>query len=147
MILIIGFTCPATIHFKFITKCDSLLYYKVRQVLESMMILLQSATVITEDRAATGLFSLSPVVCLTSELSAVHLKRQFLNSEVQNNYVFCPRVSYRAVLLLFFALVRAFAFFPFFAKTTLLVLRIFTSNSSLHFAEFSGMKLKIISAR
>ena len=30
MTLIIGFTCPPTIHFKFITKCDSLFYYKVR---------------------------------------------------------------------------------------------------------------------
>ena len=30
MILIIGYTCPPTIHFKFITKCDSLFYYKVR---------------------------------------------------------------------------------------------------------------------
>ena len=39
MILIIGFTCPPTIHFKFFTKCDSLFYYKVRQVL------LQSAVV------------------------------------------------------------------------------------------------------
>ena len=32
MILIIGFTCPLTIHFKFITKCDKC-HYKVRQVL------------------------------------------------------------------------------------------------------------------
>ena len=38
MILIIGFTCPPTIHFKFITKYDNC-YYKVRQ-----LILLQSAT-------------------------------------------------------------------------------------------------------
>ena len=38
MILIIGYTCPPTIHFKFITKCDNC-YYKVRQ-----LILLQSAT-------------------------------------------------------------------------------------------------------
>ena len=44
MILIIGFTCPPTIHFKFITKCDKC-YYKVRQVLQSETILLQSATV------------------------------------------------------------------------------------------------------
>ena len=73
--------------------------------------------------------------------------RQFLNSEVQNTYVFHSRVSHRAVLLLFFALVRAFAFFLFKAKTTLLVLWIFTSNISPHFAEFAGMKLKIISAR
>ena len=34
MILIIGFTCPPTIHFKFITKCDKW-YYKVREVLQS----------------------------------------------------------------------------------------------------------------
>ena len=36
MILIIGFTCPPTIHFKFITKCDNFITkydrnYKVRQ--------------------------------------------------------------------------------------------------------------------
>ena len=50
MTLIIGFTCPPTIYFKFITKCDGLLLqsatafsdYKVRQVL------LQSATGITK---------------------------------------------------------------------------------------------------
>ena len=30
MILIIGFICPPTVHFKFITKCDKC-YYKVRQ--------------------------------------------------------------------------------------------------------------------
>ena len=30
MILIIGFACPPTINFKFITKCDRLFYYKVR---------------------------------------------------------------------------------------------------------------------
>ena len=34
----------STIHFKFITKCDKC-YYKVRQVLQSETILLQSATV------------------------------------------------------------------------------------------------------
>ena len=65
----------------------------------------------------------------------------------KNTHVFHSRVSHRAVLLLFFALVRAFAFFLFKAKTTLLVLWIFTSNISPHFAEFAGMKLKIISAR
>ena len=43
MILIIGFTCPPTTHFKFITKCDRC-YYKVRQVLQSATIILQSAT-------------------------------------------------------------------------------------------------------
>ena len=68
--------------------------------------------------------------------------RQFLNSEVQNTYFFHSRVSHRAVLLLFFALVRAFAFFLFKAKTTLLVLWIFTSNISPHFAEFAGMKFE-----
>ena len=75
--------------------------------------------------------------------------RQLLNSEVQNTYVFHSRVSHRAVLLLFFALVRAFAFFLFKAKTTLtlLVLWIFTSNISPHFAKFAGIKLKIISTR
>ena len=30
MILIIRFSCPPTIHFKFITKCDNC-YYRVRQ--------------------------------------------------------------------------------------------------------------------
>ena len=39
MTLITGFTCPPTIYFKFITKCDKC-YYKVRQ-----LFLLQSATV------------------------------------------------------------------------------------------------------
>ena len=44
MILIIGFTCPLTIHFEFITKCDKC-YYKVRLfLLLSATILLQSAT-------------------------------------------------------------------------------------------------------
>ena len=38
-------------------------------------------------------------------------------------------------------------FFLFKAKTTLLVLWIFTSNISPHFDEFVGMKLKIIIAR
>ena len=38
MTLITGFTCPPTIYFKFITKCDKC-YYKVRQ-----LFLLQSAT-------------------------------------------------------------------------------------------------------
>ena len=31
MTLITGFTCPPTIYFKFITKCDSFFYYKVLQ--------------------------------------------------------------------------------------------------------------------
>ena len=31
MILIVGFICPPIIYFKFITKCDSVFYYKVRQ--------------------------------------------------------------------------------------------------------------------
>ena len=51
MTLITGFTCPLTIYFKFITKCDKcyykvrqLFYYKVRQLLQSVTILLQSAT-------------------------------------------------------------------------------------------------------
>ena len=39
MTLITGFTCPPTIYFKFITKCDKC-YYKVRQ-----LFLLQSAMV------------------------------------------------------------------------------------------------------
>ena len=41
MALITGFSCPPTIYFKFITKCDKC-YYNVRQVL------LQSATGITK---------------------------------------------------------------------------------------------------
>ena len=39
MILIIGFSCPPTVHFKFITKCNKC-SYKVRQ-----LILLQRAVV------------------------------------------------------------------------------------------------------
>ena len=62
-------------------------------------------------------------------------------------YVFHSRVSHRAVLLLCFALVQAFAFSLFKAKTTLLVLWIFTSSITPHFAEFAGMKLKIITNR
>ena len=34
MTLITGFTCPSTIYFKFITKCDKC-YYKVRRLLQS----------------------------------------------------------------------------------------------------------------
>ena len=30
VVVVAGFTGPPTIHFKFITKCDNLLYYKVR---------------------------------------------------------------------------------------------------------------------
>ena len=71
MTLITGFACPPTIYFTFITKCDSFFYYKlrwsvitkcdsffitncdkcyykVRQVLQSVTILLQSATGITK---------------------------------------------------------------------------------------------------
>ena len=70
MTLITGFTCPPTIYFKFITKCDKCYYkvrwsvitkcdsffitkcdkcyYKVRQVLQGVTILLQSATIITK---------------------------------------------------------------------------------------------------
>ena len=38
--MIIGFTCPPSIHFKFITKCDNFItkcdrYYKVRRLLQS----------------------------------------------------------------------------------------------------------------
>ena len=48
MILIIGFTCPPTIHFKFITKCNSLFCYKVRQnkVTDEIVILRPSQYVI-----------------------------------------------------------------------------------------------------
>ena len=50
MILIIGFTCPPSIHFKFITKCDSLFYYNVRQLLlqSATTVFVQSATGITK---------------------------------------------------------------------------------------------------
>ena len=70
MTLITRFTCPPTIYFKFITKCDKCYYkvrwsvitkcdsffvtkcdkcyYQVRQLLQSVTILLQSATGITK---------------------------------------------------------------------------------------------------
>ena len=44
MTLITGFTCPPTIYFKFITKCDSFVT-KMRQVLKSATIITLSATV------------------------------------------------------------------------------------------------------
>ena len=49
MTLITGFTCPPTIYFKFITKCDKC-YYKVRQLFyyKVRQVLLQSATAITK---------------------------------------------------------------------------------------------------
>ena len=49
MELITGFTCPPTIYFKFITKCDKC-YYKVRQLFyyKVRQVLLQSATGITK---------------------------------------------------------------------------------------------------
>ena len=50
MILIIGFTCPPTIHFKVIKKCDKC-YYKVRQLIllqSAIAFLLQSATIISK---------------------------------------------------------------------------------------------------
>ena len=56
MILVIGFTCPPSIHFKFITKCDSLFYYNVRQLLlqSATSVIVQSATGITKcDRYST----------------------------------------------------------------------------------------------
>ena len=57
LFLNIGFTCPSTIYFKFITKCDSLFYYKVRWSVITMrqlfyhkvrQVLLQSAKGITK---------------------------------------------------------------------------------------------------
>ena len=52
---IFGFTCPPTINFKFITNCEAYFitkcdkcYYKVRQVLQSATVLLQSAIGITK---------------------------------------------------------------------------------------------------
>ena len=50
LILIVGFTCLPTIHVKFITKCDSLFYYKVRQLFyyKVRQLLLQSAIGITK---------------------------------------------------------------------------------------------------
>ena len=77
MTLLTGFTCPPTIYFKFITKCDKcyykvrqplliqsamvcyykvrqLFYYKVRQaLLQSVTILLQSVTILLQ--SATGI--------------------------------------------------------------------------------------------
>ena len=49
MTLITGFTCPPTIYFKFITKCDKC-YYKVRQLFyyKVRQVLLQSAAGITK---------------------------------------------------------------------------------------------------
>ena len=49
MALITGFSCPPTIYFKFITKCDKC-YYKVRQLFyyKVRQVLLQSATGITK---------------------------------------------------------------------------------------------------
>ena len=53
-----GFTCPPTIYFKFITKCDSFFYYKLRWSVitkcdsffyyKVQQVLLQSATGITK---------------------------------------------------------------------------------------------------
>ena len=50
MTLIIGFTCAATIYFKFITKCDIIFNYKVRQLFyyKVRQVLLQRATGITK---------------------------------------------------------------------------------------------------
>ena len=50
MTLITGFTCPPTIYFKFITKCDSFFYYKVRELFyyKVRQVLLQSATGVTK---------------------------------------------------------------------------------------------------
>ena len=36
LMILAGFTCPVTIHFKFITKCDSLFYYKMRWSVSSI---------------------------------------------------------------------------------------------------------------
>ena len=49
MRFITGFTCPPTIYFKFITKCDKY-YYKVRQLFyyKVRQVLLQSTTGITK---------------------------------------------------------------------------------------------------
>ena len=56
--LITGFTCPPTIYFKFITKCDSFFYYKLRWSVitkcdsffyyKVLQVLLQSAKGITK---------------------------------------------------------------------------------------------------
>ena len=64
MVLIIGFTCPTTIHFKFITKCDrffyyklrKLFYYKVRQVLERVNTVFQSFRSFTQTKRASKHF-------------------------------------------------------------------------------------------
>ena len=66
MILIIGFTCPSTTYFKFITKCDSLFYYKVRwsftcitksgsfSVKKVRPVLLQRATILLQNATEHG---------------------------------------------------------------------------------------------
>ena len=108
MTLITGFTCPPTIYFRFITKCDKCYYkvrqlfyykvrwsvitkcdsffitkcdrcyYKVRQLLQSVTILLQSATGITKYddyykvRQYTGVFG---VVCLPFPICNLWLPR------------------------------------------------------------------------
>ena len=83
-----GFTCPPTIYFKFITKCDKcyykvrqlfllqsamvcyykvrqLFYYKVRQVLQSVTILLQSATIITKCNSTASQGRLNYIIIIT----------------------------------------------------------------------------------
>ena len=68
--------------------------------------------------------------------------RHSLNSEVQNT---CSTLEFHVdmaepVLLYFFALIRAFAFYIRKA----LALRIFKSNILPHFAKFAGIQVKII---
>ena len=57
MTLLTGFTCPPTIYLKFITECDKC-YYKVGQVLQSVTILLQSATVQTLLRTVCTIYGI-----------------------------------------------------------------------------------------
>ena len=54
--------------------------------------------------------------------------------------------TWQSHVITFFALIRAFAVF-LFKVSLFIVLWIFTSNISPHFAEFAGIKLTIISAR
>ena len=81
LILIVGFTCLPTIHFKFITKCDSLFYYKVRQPF-----LFQSATtVITKcDRTPSckDNFFFGFILVLRTRLAEFILETNYLSRRI-----------------------------------------------------------------
>ena len=105
MTLITGFTCPPTIYFKFITKCDKcyykvrqlfllqstmvcyykvrqLFYYKVRQVLLSFITKCESATGITKcDNFITKCDRYYKVRRLLQS-ATVHTYTPFITSEI-----------------------------------------------------------------